>query len=109
MEAEIAEGTGSTSLENVSSWSDVSGKYDSNGDTPTLDSTVQVGTNYDIHLVVLLKSGEVDALRAPTGGTGGGASGESSFLPSWLTGIPGMIVGTLTGILSIFGYGKAKG
>lgn len=72
------EGAGDTAFSDISSWSDASSKLKDVGDKIVIDDTVQAGTYYDVHQVVLLQKGQADNLKFSTSGKTGGGGGQSS-------------------------------
>jgi hypothetical protein len=106
---EVAEGVGDQDFDNISSWSDVSDKYTSQGATHTLDSTVAVDKEYAIQMTVLLQSSEEDTLKGspagagPVGSGGGGIAGMISGFFSTTVGKVTAIVGTIIGAVKGLG------
>lgn len=79
---DVAEGTGSTDLKDVESWSDKTGSLVSKGDTASLDTTVPTGENVDVRVKLLQKDSEFANYKPDTGGSDGGAKGGGlSSLP----------------------------
>jgi hypothetical protein len=93
---EAADGT---DFMDVDSWTDVSGSLGTEGDTSTLDDTIQPGQEIVVHEEVLVTGDERDALMA-TGGAGQFGSGGGGLLDQIFS-IPGMIVGGLAGWLGL--------
>lgn len=103
---EIATATGDTTFENAS-WTDKSSLYTSKGATHDLATGLSAGTNYMVHMVVLLQDGEADALQstsAISGGPTGSSGGFFSTIFGKIAAFGGMIVGAV-GLKRVFGGG----
>ncbi|MFB6188367.1 MAG: hypothetical protein ABEI57_00645 [Halapricum sp.] len=95
-----AEATGDTAFSDISSWTTVTGRYDSMGAEVTIDDTLQPGTNIVVRYDYLLTSDQVSALQTATGAmgpTGGSGGGILSFFGT----IPGMLVGAVGGFIGV--------
>ncbi|MBV0925021.1 hypothetical protein KTS45_12520 [Halomicroarcula limicola] len=101
--ARMAEGTGDTDFENISSWSDLSSTYNENGATHVLDASIQPGQSYVVNTLLVLQDDEVRMLQdtSPAGGAApvsdGGIFGS---IWTWITGA----IATLS-----LGYVKLRG
>lgn len=67
---EFSEGVGDTNFTDIS-WTDVSGSTVSQGETASLDTTLQVGQEIGVHVETLNTGDERDSLLAAGGGAGG--------------------------------------
>lgn len=96
---EIAEGTGDTEFEDISSWTDKTAAYSSEGANVTLDSSVQVDTNYVYHAEYVVTGDNKEELTnaggAPVGGEKEGRGG-----------ILGSIFAIIGSFLGVIGLGK---
>jgi len=104
----VAEGVGDKEFDNISSdsYSDASGSLTAQGETHTLDDTVQVDQSYVVNAVILLQRGEASDLRtsADAGGGGGfwnGTGNPLSVAMNW-------VAAAFTGLAGLLGVKKAK-
>lgn len=84
----VAEGVGEDKVfDNItdSAWTAKTSSYSSEGSTVTLDASVSSGTNYALHMVVLLQDEEADNMKS-TSGVSGGPTGQSGGFFSTLFG-----------------------
>jgi hypothetical protein len=88
---------------NDSDYTDQLSKIGQKGDTQTLQSGVSADTTYRVHMVVYLKSGEVDAL------TGSAAMGPTGGGDGFFSTLTGQIVGVIGGLLGLLGLREAGG
>ncbi|WP_435102977.1 hypothetical protein [Halarchaeum sp. P4] len=100
---EVAEGIGDTEFSEVSSWTDVTSKFDSRGETVTLDSTIQSGQAIGLHFEYPVTDGEKSEFKQT-----GGAVGQFASSSGWtifgfdLTSVPVLgsilaLIGTVLG------------
>jgi hypothetical protein len=96
---EVAEGVGDTEFENISSWSSVKSKYDSQGSNVTMDSTIQPGQQIAIHYAYPVTADEQGNMASQGGVPGQFEQGDGG---GFLSGIP--ILGSIASIVgAIFG------
>lgn len=98
---EIAEGTGDTAFGEIddSSFTDKTSAYSSEGSNITLDSSVQVGTNYVYHAEYVVTDSNKDEITQ-TGGAPAGGRKEGG------NGIIGSVIAIIVSILGVVGLGK---
>ncbi|EMA01813.1 hypothetical protein C437_15376 [Haloarcula vallismortis ATCC 29715] len=94
---EYAEGTGDTEMTNISSWTDKTGSYGTQGANVSVDSTVSVGTNMVIHYDYVITSDEKQELQSDTTDSKGGGvlGGGSGGIVDTIVSLPGAIIGGL--------------
>ncbi|WP_181685821.1 hypothetical protein [Halorhabdus salina] len=102
---EIAEGTGDTAFDDVSSWTDVTSKVSSEGNLLTLDDTIQPGQKISIRERLRITEDDRSAMTLSGGAgaiMGGGGSG------GLFGGIFNAFTGAIAGVLGFFGI-KLRG
>jgi len=101
---EVAEGVGeNTEFSDISSWSDVTSSYSSEGANVTLDSTVEPGKSYAVHYEYVVTDSNKDTMESDGPGgapAGGGREGGNQ-------GIIGSIMAVIASTLGALGLGKA--
>ena len=103
---EIAEGASDTDFADISGWTDTLGAIGSQGDTVTLDDTIQPGQEIAFHTTVLVTDDEKANLEATaTSGGGGGFFGGTGDGP-----IQKYVLSPIGGaIAAIMGYLRLRG
>ncbi|MFD1634622.1 hypothetical protein ACOZ4L_02690 [Haloplanus ruber] len=96
---EYSEGVSDTDFDDIDSWTGAAGSFDAEGDTVTLDDTIQPGQSIAIHEVVLVTADEKSALQN-VGGAGQFASGGDGGLWDMILSPFGAIAAALGGLLA---------
>jgi hypothetical protein len=102
---EVAEGVGSQEFSNISSWTSKKDLYTSKGTNVTLDSTVQVDTEYAFHGVYLFQDGERDDVEPSQNAGGGGFWGGGNPI----TGFINWMVAGVFAVAGMLGISRARG
>ena len=82
---EVAEGASDTDFDDISGWVDVLGSVSSQGDTVTLDDTIQPGQEIAFHTTVLVTDDEKSELQQLGGAGQFAASGDGGLLSMLLS------------------------
>mgnify|MGYP000642797929 CR=1 FL=1 len=97
--AEIAEGASDTEFSEIDGWTDVLGSIGSQGDTVTLDDTIQPGQEIGYHATVLVTDDEKSELQQ-IGGAGQFASSSGGGLISMILSPFGALAGAAGALLA---------
>jgi hypothetical protein len=93
---ETKEGVGDTDFDDIDNWNDQTSSFGAADKNVTLDSTVSSGTEYAIHMELLLTDSEANAMQSAggSGGSGGGlfGGGGGGGILGFFTSLPGMLV-----------------
>lgn len=95
---EYAEDTGDTELTNISSWTDKTSAYDTQGANVSVDSTVSVGSEMVLHYDYVVTADEKAELQSSGSDSAGGAGilgGGSGGIIDTIISLPGAIIGGL--------------
>jgi hypothetical protein len=109
---EYAEGVGDTDPQEVDSWTDQTGMFGEQGSAHTIDDTIQPGQSNYVRVSLRLQEDEFNALQTTLdnlgqdgeGGVGMGPGSGGGGPISFVQGIFGAIVATITGL-----FAKARG
>ncbi|WP_435099598.1 hypothetical protein [Halarchaeum sp. P4] len=103
---EVAEGVGDTDFKDISSWTDVTSKFDSRGETVTLDSTIQSGQAIGLHFEYPVTDTEKGNFVQTGGAVGQFASSASGWTVFGydLTSLP--VIGSLISLVGVVLGGK---
>ena len=101
---QIREGAGDTEFSEMDSYTDVSGSLGTEGDTVTLDNTIQPGQKIVVAADVLVTGDERSQIEQ-VGGAGQFGSSDGGIVDSILS-VPGAIVGTIAGFLGLRARGS---
>jgi hypothetical protein len=101
---EVAEGVSDTDFEEISSWSDSTSMFDSEGDEVSLDNTIQPGQEIAVHAKYLVTGDERDAIESsgviagPIGDSGDGLFSNIPLLGGVVAAI-GAVIGRVKGLI----------
>lgn len=98
-EVAYAEGVGDSEFDEISSWTDVTSSYSSEGSDVTLDETVEPGKEYAVKYEFVATGSNTDEIEDTSAGAPGGGGKESG-------GILGSISAVIASILGVLGVGK---
>jgi hypothetical protein len=96
---EYSEGVSDTSFGDIDSWTGVTGSFESQGDTVTLDDTIQPGQQIAVHEEVLVTGDERSQVEQVGGAGQFGDSGGGII--DQIISIPGAIVAAVMGWLGL--------
>lgn len=93
MSVEYAEGTADTEFGNISSYSDITGQYGTEGTEVTVDETIQSGQSLVIKYKFKFTESQFDAIEASSGGAAGPAKAPGGIDLPFIGAIGGIIGG----------------